>query len=229
MLQCIHVVQQLKCLYPCVFSFNVFSLSSVQKNNDWRFETTSGPYSNTAQRRPHHQHRVLRSSRAGDENAMGVDDVDDEDDILHQEDEVDEEDEDGIEGSDDDDDDDDDDLFASTLGSDFLDLFAQNGMMGNENDDEDTGSPTLSPSMKDSLQNSLRTSNVLPHAGSGGLESMSGGPTNVGNLMSLSPRPASVGPPMNTNTTMMASSNSVQSSGGRNSAGRRATTAAHFS
>ena len=211
----------------------------MDTTNDWRFEATSGPYSNTSQQeaasaevgnfhhhRPHHQHRVLRSSSPTIANEVD----EEEEDILHrrrnaeQEDE-DSDDDDNDEEDDEDDEDDedeedeDDDLFASTLGSDFLDLFAQNGMMGNEDDEEDEGGCSPNPA------------NVLPHGammgggGSGGLGSMKGGPTMVGNLMSLSPRPASSGPSMN----LMATSNSIarSSPSGRNSAGRRATTAAH--
>ena len=129
-----------------------------------------------------------------EEEDITIDAIDNED-ALQQTD-----DEDGDE--DDDDDDDEDDLFASTLGSEFLDLFARNGMM------DESGS----------------------NGGSEYLSGSSGGLGPLDNMMSLSPRPASVGPPMNTgtNTLMTAATVKRSSPSGRNSAGkRRATTAAH--
>ena len=129
------------------------------------------------------------------EEDITIDAIDNED-ALQQTD-----DEDGDE-DDDDDDDDEDDLFASTLGSEFLDLFARNGMM------DESGS----------------------NGGSEYLSGSSGGLGPLDNMMSLSPRPASVGPPMNTgtNTLMTAATVKRSSPSGRNSAGkRRATTAAH--
>ena len=138
-----------------------------------------------------------------------------------------------------DDDDDDDDLFASTLGSDFLDLFARDGLIGcDDSESDDAPSPLHTDEGKNSKErarcspirigsscgdrgNDSNGSTVNVQFSLGSARSNIAGPATtvmgVSN-MSLTPRPASVGPP------------SVSPGLGRTTltSGRRATTAAAF-
>lgn len=109
--------------------------------------------------------------------------------------------------------DDDDDLFASTLGSDFLDLFARDGLIGGDDSDSDElPSPMMDREANKGGSSMARHSPIriggrVGHGEDGGatysLGSARGsnhlnGPTTtvIGvSSMSLTPRPASVGPP----------------------------------
>ena len=199
---------------------------TVDGGDDWRSLRTSGPYGNAGgngqgghyHHRPHHQHRVLRSSCTADkdeeEEIVESFDEDDEDEILECGEEGEGE-NDGEDDEDEDEDEDDDDLFASTLGSDFLDLFAKNGTIGNDEDEDEEdgnggggGCSGGGSGSSDFLRG--------PNGGHGSL-----GSTVSSSFTTLSPRPASVGPPAGTNLLATGPVNRSPSA-----ARRRATTAA---
>jgi hypothetical protein len=113
--------------------------------------------------------------------------------------------EDGSDGTDDDD------LFASTLGSDFLDLFARDGLIGG--DESDSDEDALSPSIRaggetkmgndggSARHSSLRFGGSMSHGEN--VDGRQGGDFVLGSARgsssltgALTPRPVSVGPPL---------------------------------
>ena len=141
---------------------------------------------------------------------------------------------DGTDGTDDTDDDDDD-LFASTLGSDFLDLFARDGLIGGDGSDSDDAPSRVHGEAKIGggggtchspirVGSGMRVGGVGVSTGLGSVGGALGGEFSLGSAssnMSLTPRPASVGPP----SGAMGLSSLTSSSSNNN---RRATTAMVF-